>query len=131
MKLTTPLLSLLFLGACAATPRARAVQTVVISDAVADEVSARWTDFVDEKIRECRARDLETPEERRACLGAAGEGESLAAALDSLVIVQRAVAGALRCEEVQSCIQDPDWPELARDALSVFKELERLSEASK
>jgi len=107
------------------------VQTVVISDAVADEVSARWTDFVDIKIEECRELELETAEERRECLGVAAEGESLATALDSLVIVQRAVATALRCEELKSCVQDPNWPALAKDALSVFKELQRLSEASK
>ena len=111
---------------CASTPKGKAVQTVVLSDAIADEVSLNWASFVDRKIAECRAKGLETMVEREECMGAAAGGEVLAAAVDSLVLVQKAVKEGLMCEELKTCPKQVDWQALYQDAVLVLGEIKRL-----
>ena len=118
----------LLLTSCAATPKGRAIQTVVVSDAVADEVASNWSDFVDRRIAHCRTLGLETPAEREDCLGSAAHGEILAASMDSLVIVQRAIRAAVKCEKLDVCLEEVDWVALRDDTVFVLTRFQDLHE---
>jgi len=117
---------LAILTSCASSPRARAAQTVMISDALADEVAEQWSGYVDAKIESCKQENLSTPQEREECLGPAANGEALAAAADSLVLVQRAIKEGLKCEELDTCVQKVDWSALHRDAAGVLSKFQSL-----
>jgi len=116
---------------CASSPRARAAQTVIISDALADEVAEQWSSFVDAKIEACKQQDLPAPRGREAWPGPAASGETLAAAADSLILVQRSIKEGLKCEEFKTCVQEVDWNALYQDALEVLKEFQSLRSAIK
>jgi hypothetical protein len=116
---------------CAATAKGRAIQTVVVSDAVADEVSSLWDGFVSRRIDKCRKQNYITREEREACLGPAADGEILASALDSLVLVQKGVRDGVKCEEVKVCLKEVDWKALYEDATALLLEVRRIHEEMK
>ena len=65
-------------------------------DVVIDESADVWAKFVEREIERCRALDLETPEERSDCLGAAANAPDVKAALESVVKAQEAMAEALK-----------------------------------
>lgn len=117
------------LAGCAATPRTRAMQAVVVTDALADVASDGWAGFVDSEIARCQALDLPSPQERVDCLGPAADGEALAGAVASLVIVQRAIHAAVVCEESDSCAQPTNWARLAAEAAVVLKDVRAAWEA--
>lgn len=116
---------------CAATAKGRAIQTVVVSDAVADEVASLWDGFVSRKVESCRKKNLLTSAEREACLGSAADGEVLAAALDSLILVQKGVREGVKCEEVKVCLREVDWKALYEDATALLLEVRRIHEEMK
>lgn len=116
---------------CASSPRARAAQTVIISDALADEVADQWEGFVDSRIESCRQKNLETALEREECLGVAANGETLAGAASSLVLVQQSIKEGLKCEEFNTCVKEVDWNALYQDAIQVFGEFQALSKEMK
>lgn len=108
------LIALLAVSGCSGLGKRVAYQTVVVSDAAADELAEVWSGYVDRKIEECRKKGLETKEERRECLGAAAHGDELEAALSALVLAQTAVKEAAKCEELGvECKGKIDWLALA------------------
>lgn len=127
LALITPLMG------CANTHKGRAIQLVVVSDAVADEVAAGWSAGVDAQIVHCQATlsedDLESSEKKAECMGIFGKGEPLEAATQALVTVQTAIKEAAKCEELKSCAKEVDWQELKGQILAAWEELKPYYEA--
>lgn len=130
------------LTACAATPKGRAVQYVVASDAVADEVADGWDEYVDTEIAHCRetlpGTDLDNKAGREECLGLAGKGEALEAAMEVLVVSQTAVSVAVMCESnplkvpqefISKCVEPTDWKALGADVLKAWENIRPFYEA--
>ena len=116
---------------CASTHKGRAVQTVVISDAIADEIADNWDVYVDRKIRECRGKNLQTAEEREACLGTAAKGSVVETTAESLILVQTSIKEALKCEELKTCPKAVDWKSLYKEAQKVFASIKDLHQEMK
>jgi len=97
--------------ACSGSHKARAIRTVVASDAVADELAEIWEPAVDAQVTHCRQTVTEDTKEARAeCMGIFGKGKALEAGLASLVVVQTAIKEAVKCEELNlACAQNVDW----------------------
>lgn len=121
------------LAGCASTHKGRAIQLVVVSDAAADEIASGWDTFVDQKIAGCRESlgEESTPEAREECLGIAGQGEPLEAAVQSLVVVQTVIKEAVKCEEFKSCVKEADWKNLKAEIYNAWRELEPYFQAIK
>lgn len=117
-------LAFAMVGGCGGTLRTQAIQSVVVSDALADATADSWEAFVSAKIEDCRAKNLATAAEREDCLGIAANGEALASAVASLVIVQNAVRRSVACEESGSC--SPDWQALATDAQTALGQIREI-----
>lgn len=120
---------------CATSPRGRAVQFVMASDAMADEIADDWEPYVQESVDACRAKlpgtPKDTPEGRAECMGFAGEGEKLEAGLQALVVVQKAIELAVHCESnplqvpaefMDKCVagQKADWRDLLTQIMSAW-----------
>lgn len=118
---------LLFLvTACAHTgPKARAVQFVVASDGVADEVADGWKDNALARVDFCRKEGYAEAADREACMGKfTTTGDVLEALLEVLVTAQLAVKIAVACESeikpaVVECVE-ADWPALEANLMEAW-----------
>jgi hypothetical protein len=90
------LLSVVMLTGCA-HGKDIAVKTVQVSDVMADEIALGWGIYVDAMIVKCSRSpvELKTVAARRACMGKAGDGEKLEAAIAALVSAQLAVQAVI------------------------------------
>jgi len=138
------LVSAVSLG-CASTPKGKAIQLVVASDAAADEISTGYEAYVEAKVAECDAKldpEKNTKEDAKDCLGIASsdDGKRLLKVMESLVAVQLAIKIAVECESNPlkvpeafraNCIdgQKADWGALAASLTSVWQELAPFFEA--
>jgi hypothetical protein len=128
------IVTIMMLG-CAATPRGRAVQFVMASDAMADEIADDWKPYVQASVDECRAKlpgtPKDTPEGRAECIGFAGEGEKLEAGLQALVAVQKSIELAVHCDSnplqvpaefMDKCVagKKADWNDLLTQIMSAW-----------
>ena len=120
-------LLLLPLSGCANGNHAKsvAVNIVVASDVAADTLADAWSDGASVRIDECRALQLETPEERADCMGLfhPDEVDKVVAGLTLLVAVQMAVKEAAECEALSTCLQEVDWEALAEQAGAAWNAL--------
>ena len=121
MKRITLTLALLTLPACA-NAKATATGLVVASDAVADTLADAWADGTSARVKECRALNLETAEERAECMGLfhPDEADKVIAAVQALVTVQLTIQEAAECEELKTCAQQADWKALAAQAQTAW-----------
>lgn len=121
--------------ACAATPRGRAVQFVMASDAMADEIADEWKPYVQTSVAHCKTMlagtERDTEEGRSECMGLAGEGEKLEAALQGLVVVQKSIEVAVHCESnplqvpaefMEKCVagQKANWQDLLTQLMAAW-----------
>jgi hypothetical protein len=136
-------LALVFVApGCASTPKGKATQLVVATDAGADAFADGWSAYVDGEIARCRAgAGGDTAESRAACLGKAGEGEALEPLLEALVAAQLAVKIAVECEDnplkvpaefKAECVDgNADWNALGAKVLDAWKAVQPFYEAMK
>jgi hypothetical protein len=132
---------LTILPACATTPKQRAIQFVVASDAVADELGDGWGGYVDDEIARCRASlsdEADTPDEREKCLGYAAKGDALELAMEALVVSQVAVEVAVTCESnplkvpkefLHKCAEPADWQALEQGVFNAWQNIRPYYEA--
>ena len=122
-----------FLAGCANTHKGRAVQLVMASDAVADEIAQSWEAGVDAQIQHCKATlgegEQVTSEQKEDCMGIFGKGEPLEAATQALVTVQVSIQEAVKCEQLKTCPQKVDWKSLKATALDAWTALRPYYEA--
>lgn len=125
-------LLLVALCGCAATPKARALQTAIVTKQVMDEFSVGWETYVDHKITECRGQELPTPEAREACLGFAAKSDEVVIAASLVVTAQEAIYVAAKCEKPElatslrlSCPEEEtfSWKDLSDDLLGAWERL--------
>ena len=88
---------------CANTPKGKAIQLVVASDAAADEIAAGYKGYVETKTIQCQDKldpEVNTKEEAKDCLGVASSagGERLKKILEVLVAAQLVIKLAVECE---------------------------------
>jgi hypothetical protein len=89
----------LFIGGCASTPKGRAVQVVVASDGIADEVAEQWAEKGHARIDKCRAEYHETEAARTECMGVfVTAKDELVVLLETLVAAQMAIKLAVECD---------------------------------
>ena len=79
---------------CSNAPRLTVSDLLAHSDAIADHAAEAWSAYVDHEIVRCRDLGLESPVDRRSCLGRAGDGDGFEDALEILVGVQSAAYSA-------------------------------------
>jgi hypothetical protein len=128
--------------ACATTSKQRAIQFVVASDALADEIGDGWSTYVDGEIDRCRSTlegtDEDTPEGRESCLGYAAKGDGLETALKALVAAQLAVELAVMCESnplkvpqefLHKCTEPTDWQALGVAVFDAWQSIRPFYEA--
>lgn len=114
------------LTSCATSKSSAAMRTVVLSEILADELSAKWPAFVERKQLECSAQEFE---DRDSCLGTAAQGEGFSATLDSLLLVKIAVRETVLCEEkILPCDGRTKWDVVHDDAVFVFERLRNLED---
>jgi hypothetical protein len=118
---------------CANTNKGRAVQLVMASDAIADEVAGPWEAGVNAQIDHCKSTlgDESIKEKREECMGIFGKGEGLEAATQTLVSTQTAIKEAVKCEELKTCPKQVDWAELKEAALNAWSALKPYYDAIK
>lgn len=123
---------LVALCGCAATPKARALQTAIVTKQVMDEFAVGWETYVDHKIAECRAQDLPTPDERRECLGFAARTDEVVIAASLVVTAQEAIYVAAKCETPDpatsfelTCPEAEEftWKDLSDDLLGAWERM--------
>lgn len=142
MKTMIQFLMVMFLAmsfGCANTPKGKAIQLVVASDAAADEIANGYEKFVEVKVVECDEKldpEVNNKEDVEDCLGLADEiqGERLKKMLEILVVAQLAVKIAVECESnplkvpkefKAKCVdgQAADWKALAVALTSAWSDL--------
>jgi hypothetical protein len=113
------------LAGCANTHKGRAVQLVMASDAIADEIAQGWEVGVGAQIVHCQNTlgEESTSEQRADCMGIFGKGEALEAATQALVTTQIAIQEAVKCEELKTCPQKVDWQALKTTMLETWNTL--------
>jgi len=113
------------MAGCASTHKGRAIQTVIVSDAAADEIADGWESFVDTSIAGCRNSlpEESTPEQRKECLGIAGEGKALEAAMQFLVTIQTTIREAVKCEDLKTCPEKVDWSALEVEIKNAYDDV--------
>lgn len=115
------------LTGCANTHKGRAVQLVMASDAIADEIAKSWSAGVDAQISHCKAAlgegDGVTNEQRAECMGIFGKGDPLEAATQTLVSAQTTIKEAVKCEELKTCPEKVDWKALKDTVLDAWNAL--------
>ncbi len=118
--------SILSLG-CVGCANAKHTATTIAaaSDLTADTLAESWDGLSNAQIEHCRAQGLETSEEREECLGdfTPKVTDKIIAAVKVLVAAQTAVKAAAECEELKSCIESPDWAQLAKDLKAAWDAL--------
>jgi len=123
------------MAGCASTHKGRAIQLVMASDAIADEVAAGWSAGIDAQIAHCKEtlseEDLTSPEKKAECMGIFGKGDLLDAATQSLVTVQTSIKEAVKCEELKTCPKEVDWKALKASVLESWEALKPYYEAVK
>jgi hypothetical protein len=123
------------MAGCASTHKGRAIQLVIASDAIADEIAAGWSAGVDAQIGHCQTTlspaDLSSPDRKAECMGIFGKGAPLEAATQSLVTVQTAIKEAAKCEELKTCPKAIDWAALKTSVLASWEALKPYYEALK
>lgn len=116
-----------FLAGCANTHKGRAIQWVMASDSIADEIAKSWEAGVDAQIEHCKAAlgdgENVTAEQRADCMGIFGKGEPLEAATQTLVTAQIAIQEAVKCEALKTCPQKVDWNALKVTVLEAWTTL--------
>ena len=114
----------LSVAGCADTSKGRALQLVMASDAVADEVAQAWEAGVDAQIEHCKEtlseEQLQDSQAKADCMGIFGKGDGLEAATQALVTTQTAIAEAAKCEELKSCPKQIDWDKLKTEVLETW-----------
>lgn len=123
------------MAGCASSHKGRAIQLVMASDAIADEIAAGWSAGVDAQIGHCKStlseEDLTSSEKKAECMGIFGKGEPLEAATQSLVTVQTTIQEAVKCEELKTCPKEVDWKELKASVLESWEALKPYYDALK
>ena len=123
------------MAGCASSHKGRAIQLVMASDAVADEVAAGWSAGVDAQIEHCKTtlseEELASSEKKAECMGVFGKGDALDAATQSLVTVQVTIQEAVKCEELKTCPKEIDWKALKESVLESWDTLKPYYEALK
>ena len=118
MKRFIALAAMAALAGCAGMHKKAAVGVVVATDRYADDLADDWAKKTKENIAKCREELPYTakPAERFACLEpyTPEKTQALIAAIKTLVAVQLAVKAAAECEQIDTCVEDTDWNELAR-----------------
>jgi hypothetical protein len=134
-RIILPLALATSMAGCASSHKGRAIQLVMASDAIADEVAAGWSAGVDAQIEHCKStlseEDLASSEKKAECMGVFGEGEGLEAATQSLVTVQTTIKEAVKCEELKTCAKEVDWAELKTSVMDSWTALKPYYEALK
>ncbi len=130
--LSALLLSSIHLSGCAGA-KSIATGLVAASDLAADKLANDWDAALDERIDECRAKNLETPEERKDCLGKLNpeETDKAIAAVKVLIAAQGAVKVAAECEELSSCAKETDWATLAAQVKEAWEAIRPYVQAMK
>lgn len=112
------------MAGCANTNKGRAVQLVMASDAIADEIANAWEIGVDAQIDHCKStlseEELQDKQSKTNCMGIFGKGENLEATVQTLVSVQTVIKEAVKCEELKTCTQEVDWSELKATVLDAW-----------
>lgn len=115
------------MAGCANTHKGRAVQLVMASDAIADELATAWESGVDAQIEHCKTtlseEDLASSEKKAECMGIFGKGDGLEAATQTLVSTQLTIKEAVKCEELKTCPKEVDWQALKSTALDAWNAL--------
>ncbi len=123
------------LGGCANANKGRAVQLVMASDAIADEIATAWETGVDAQINHCKStlseEELQDKQAKSDCMGIFGNGEGLDAAVQTLVSTQTVIKEAVKCEELKTCAQEVDWDELKGSVLAAWSALKPYYDAIK
>lgn len=119
------------MAGCANTHKGRAVQLVMASDAIADEIATTWEAGVNAQIDHCKTTlgDDSSQEKREECMGIFGKGEGLEAATQTLVSAQTTIKEAVKCEELKTCPKEVDWQSLKATALDSWAALKPYYEA--
>lgn len=120
------------LSACASTHKGRAMQVVVASDGVADEMATQWDEQAHARIDKCRAEGHATAEDRTECMGVFAKiKDEVDAALAALVAAQMAIKLAVECESnplkmpdefLDRCVKDKkaDWKALEAQVMEAW-----------
>lgn len=110
---------------CASTHKGRAVQLVMASDAIADEIAEGWEAGVDAQISHCQSTlgDAATSDQRADCMGIFGKGKPLEAATQALVTAQIAIQEGVKCEALKTCPEQVDWKALKATVLDAWNTL--------
>ena len=123
--LIIPLLALV--AGCSGLQKRTAVEVIVATDHLADEIADEWSARVKEQIAECREAlpSAATPDERLECLGDfhPERTKELIIVVRTLVKVQNATKDAAECEELRTCAEETDWAALALEAKASWNDL--------
>lgn len=134
-RIILPLALAATMAGCASSHKGRAIQLVMASDAIADEVAAGWSAGADAQIEHCKStlseEDLASAEKKTECMGIFANGEGLETAMQSLVTVQTTIKEAVKCEELKTCAKEVDWAELKTSVMDSWAALKPYYEALK
>lgn len=134
-RIILPLALATSMAGCASSHKGRAIQLVMASDAIADEIAAGWSAGADAQIEHCKSTlsedDLASPEKKAECMGIFVKGDVLETATQSLVTVQTTIKEAVKCEELKTCAQEVDWETLKNSVMDSWAALKPYYEALK
>lgn len=134
MRLTTIALVGVLSTGCTALQKNGALALSAAATVEANRVASNWETFVMQRIDECRAELVgspnNTPEAREKCLGRAAHGEKLEAGFAALVAAQTAIWLAARCDikspmmpAPEKACADTNWVELAGNLETAWKSI--------